>query len=322
MSTPTFQRATKRQAKLRMAIDGPSGSGKTFTALTFAFALARGGTVAVIDTERGSASKYAGQFPEFDALELESFGPALYTDAIHAAEAAGYSVLVIDSLSHAWEGVGGALELVDQAKTRGANQFTSWKDVTPLHRRMVDAILQARCHVITTMRSKTEYVLEQNEKGKQVPRKVGMAPVQRQGIEYEFDVVADMDLEHHIVVTKSRCTAIDSAVGTKPTGAFIDPLIAWLTDGAEARPTVMPAPLAEPPKPAPAATEVEVLNDWSQDRAKLARVYAAAKDAGIATRAALLALFEVEHLRSLRATFEEVLDVIAHYAIADTEAKA
>lgn len=231
-----FTRATKKQARLRLAIDGPSGSGKTFTALVAAFAIAgKDGRVAVIDTERGSASKYADRFPAYDSLELPDFGPQTYTEAIRIAGEAGYDVLIIDSLSHAWEGEGGALDLVDKAAARGrGNSYTAWKDVTPLHRRMVDAMLQSPCHVIATMRSKIEYILEPDAKGHVVPRKVGMAPIQRQGIEYEFDVVADMDLEHKIIVSKTRCPAIDGLVEVKPTARWFAPLRDWLQDGAPA----------------------------------------------------------------------------------------
>ena len=249
----TFTRATKTRSRLRMALDGPSGSGKTFTGLTFAFALAgEAGRIAVIDTERGSASKYADRFPPFDVLELETFSPELYTAAIEEAEAAGYDVLVIDSLSHAWEGEGGALEMVDKAaaQSRSNNSYTAWRAVTPVHRHMVDAILQSTTHTIVTMRSKTEYVLETNERGKQEPRKIGMAPVQRAGMEYEFDIVADLDWDHKMVVSKSRCTAVDGDVTRRPTAAWMAPVIAWLTDGAA------PAPKPEPARSEPEAERV------------------------------------------------------------------
>jgi len=120
--TVQFTKATKWQARLRMAIQGPAGSGKTYTSLCFGCALAemRGGRLAVIDTERGSAVKYADRY-DFDVVALESFQPERYVEAIDAAEAAGYRVLVIDSLSHAWEGEGGVLSLVDEASRRTAS---------------------------------------------------------------------------------------------------------------------------------------------------------------------------------------------------------
>lgn len=246
-----FKPATRHRLKLRMALDGPSGAGKTYTALRFAFAI--GQLVAVIDTESGSASKYQGESPdgvpwEFDVLELRDFSPAKYAEAIVAAAREGYDVLVIDSLSHAWQGPGGALELVDRkaATMRTSNTFTAWKDVTPLHNQMVDSILRAPLHVIATMRSKMEYVLEQDERtGKTVPRKVGMAPIQRQGVEYEFDVVCDLDQSHILTVSKSRCSALADQVTTKPGPTFVAPLKDWLEKGTRPEPVKAQEPAGE-----------------------------------------------------------------------------
>src|SRR5438105_1319497 len=125
-----FVKATKVDAKLRMALIGPAGSGKTFTALSVAAGL--GGRVAVLDSEHGSASKYADLF-EFDVIEPETFSPQVYIDAVLEAERAGYGVIVLDSLSHAWAGKGGALEMVDAASRRAkGNKFIAWGEVTPL----------------------------------------------------------------------------------------------------------------------------------------------------------------------------------------------
>ncbi len=238
-----FQKATRKKARARVALVGPSGSGKTYTALV----LARGlvgpeGRIAVIDTERGSASKYAGTVADFDALDMEKHDPREYVDAIRDAAREGYEALVIDSLSHAWNGRGGALELVDQAsaRTRG-NSFAAWRDVTPLHNALIDAILAYPGHVIATMRAKTEYVLEEDARGKKTPRKIGLAPVQRDGMEYEFDVVADIDHEHRFIVTKSRCPELADAVIAKPGADVADALRAWLDDGdTPARPQEAP----------------------------------------------------------------------------------
>lgn len=235
MSNP-FAKATKKQAKLRLAIIGSSGSGKTYTALSIATGL---GKTAVIDTERGSASKYADQF-DFDVLELTEYNPQKYIDAIKAAADNGYEAIVIDSLSHAWNAQGGVLELVDKAAARSQskNSFAAWRDVTPLHNKLIDAIVGAPVHVIATMRAKTEYVMEEittaNGRKTTMPRKVGLAPVQRDGMEYEFDVVADMDQENNFIVSKSRCFALSSAVIAKPGRDLVATLKNWLTDGAPA----------------------------------------------------------------------------------------
>jgi hypothetical protein len=225
-----FRKATKAQAKLRMAITGPSGSGKTYTALSVGTPLGR---IAVIDTERGSASKYADLF-EFDVLELTEYNPRNYIEAIRAACASGYDVLVIDSLSHAWSGQGGVLELVDRAakRSQSQNSFAAWRDVTPLHNQLVDTILGSPIHIIATMRSKTEYVLERDERGRTTPRKVGLAPVQRDGMEYEFDVVAEMDMDNNMIISKSRIVALTGGIVNRPDGQFGELLKAWLSDGA------------------------------------------------------------------------------------------
>lgn len=241
--TLQFKKATKTQGRLRMALIGPAGGGKTFTALRIATYL--GGPIALIDTERGSASKYAGEpLPdgsrfEFDVMEPDDFSPETYVAAIRAAESAGYRVLIIDSLSHAWMGKGGALEMVDRAaKRERGNSFAAWRDVTPMHNAMVEAIISARLHIIATMRSKMEYVQEKDEKtGKTVIRKIGLQPVQRDGLEYEFDLVADLDQDNNLIVGKTRCSRLSGMVIKRAGKEIAETLMAWLTDGAEAEPT-------------------------------------------------------------------------------------
>lgn len=250
-----FKKAVRSKSKLRLAIDGPSGAGKTVTALRFACTL--GKRIAVIDSENGSAAKYqgtdfeGGRPIEFDVLELSKYSPTDYTAAIEEAGREGYDVLVIDSLSHAWAGEGGALELKDRQADSERSSFTAWKTITPMHNRMVEAILKSPCHVIATMRSKTEYVLEVNERGKQVPRKVGTAPIQRPGMEYEFDIYGSMDHAHILTVTKSRCPAVADQVVAKPGAEFMRAVAAWLESGVdEPQPQPQPKPAPQQPQPA------------------------------------------------------------------------
>jgi hypothetical protein len=229
-----FQRASKKHSRLRMALMGVAGSGKTYTALNIAKHL--GGPVAVVDTERGSASKYSDQF-EFDVLELDTFSPQTYIEAIQAAEEAGYNVLIIDSMSHAWTGKEGALDQVTRAtkRSQSGNTFAAWRDVTPLHNAMIDTILSSKMHIIGTMRAKTEYVQEKNEKtGKITVRKVGLAPVQRDGLEYEFDVVADLDQDNNLIIGKTRCPQVAGMVIPKAGKEIALKLTAWLSDGGAA----------------------------------------------------------------------------------------
>lgn len=229
-----FEPATKEQAKARIALNGPSGSGKTWTALTIATAL--GGPIAVIDTERGSASKYSGRRGfQFDHLRMHKYDPRDLVKALASASSSGHEVVIVDSLSHFWSGSDGMLEQVSNAASRGygGNSFGGWKEATPMERKMIDALCSYPGHVIVTMRVKTEYVLEDNGRGKQVPKKVGLKPEQRAGIEYEFDVVGDMDHENTLVVSKTRCSELAGAVIRKPDATFAQTILAWLEDGEE-----------------------------------------------------------------------------------------
>lgn len=246
MANIVFKKAERRKTKARIAIAGVSGVGKTFTSLLIAKEL--GERIAVVDSEHGSASKYEGEpgIPEFDVVELDSFSPERYIECIRAAEQAGYDVLLIDSISHAWMGKEGLLEQVDKTVERGKSGFSEgWRKASPLHSRMIDAMLQSKLHLIVTMRMKGKYVIEENDRGKQVPKKVGLEMQQRDGFEFEFDIVGEMDLDHHLVITKSRCSKIDGLVLVKPDASLGREIAAWLNKGVEAsEPT--PAPALEP----------------------------------------------------------------------------
>ncbi|MFI7642429.1 ATP-binding protein [Nonomuraea sp. NPDC049400] len=226
----TFEPATKEEAKARVALTGPSGAGKTYTALSLATNL--GQNVAVIDTERGSASKYRKLF-SFNRLNLQSFEPNTLVQALAAAAHQGHDVVVVDSLTHFWSGTGGMLEQVDSAAKRGygGNSFGGWKEARPQERAMIDALVSYPGHVIVTMRSKTDYVIEEDQRGRKVPRKVGLKPEQREGIEYEFDVVGDLDHENTLVITKSRIPAISGRVIPKPGADLAAEIAEWLSDG-------------------------------------------------------------------------------------------
>ena len=224
-----FKKAVKAEAKLRLAIAGPSGSGKTYTSLAIASAL--GGPIAVVDTEHGSASKYADLF-EFDVLELEPpFHPERYMTAIREAANAGYKVVILDSLSHAWSGTGGLLDVVNEATKRSAskNAYTEgWSKGTPIQNQLTDAIVRADLHIIATMRSKAEYVMEAGSNGKVHPKKVGLAPIQKDGMEYEFDIVLTMNQENEAIVEKTRCPELSGRVLTKPGSDIAIILKEWL----------------------------------------------------------------------------------------------
>lgn len=225
-----FEKAIKQEAKLRLAIAGPAGSGKTYTGLLFAQGLANGGKVAVVDTEHGSASKYADLF-SFDVMEMKPpFHPDRFVEFIHAAEKMEYKVILLDSLSHEWSGTGGILDVIDNiaARSNSKNTFAAWKEGTPLQNKLIDSIIACGIHVIATMRTKQDYVIEQDERGKMTPKKIGLAPVQRDGFEYEFDLVINMDIDNQAVVTKSRCPALTRGVFKNPGQEVVTILNEWL----------------------------------------------------------------------------------------------
>lgn len=236
-----FKKAVKHKLKARVALDGPAGAGKTMSALKIASALVPGGRIAVIDTERASASRYANLF-DFDVLELETFSPQLYVEAIQAAVRHKYDVIIVDSLSHAWSGKDGALDKVD-------GKFGGWRNVTPMHNALVDALLTAPAHVFVTMRTKTEYLVTEEDNGngrkKQKVERIGLKPIQRDGTEYEFDVVGDMNLDNLLSISKTRCPALKGRTFLCPGEDVAKILGSWLEDGEtqaeEPKPTPMPA---------------------------------------------------------------------------------
>jgi hypothetical protein len=229
-----FTRATKKAAKGRIAIDGPSGSGKTYTALMIASELS--GRIAVIDTEHGSASKYADIY-SFDTLHLDRYSPQILIDALGAAAVAGYEVVVVDSLSHFWMGTDGMLEQVDKAAKRsGGHGMSGWKEMRPVERQMVESLLAFPGHIICTLRVKTDWVEGENARGKRVMQKVGTKAEQREGLEYEFDLVASMDLSNELTVVKSRCPQLAGEIVARPGRAFAEVFKAWLDDGIQSGP--------------------------------------------------------------------------------------
>jgi len=241
MTTFQFKKASKIQAKLRAALFGPSGSGKTFSALRIATGL--GGSIAVIDTEHGSASKYADRFA-FDTLSLDVADIANVCAGIHAAGQAGYAVLVIDSLSHAWQELLEEVDRLAKAKYRG-NTWSAWCDGTPMQKKLVRAILSYPGHVLATMRSKTEWTTTENN-GKKTPQRVGLAPEQGKGVEYEFDLLLEISPDHIAQVIKDRTGKFQDKMLDKPGEDFGKALAAWLSEGEPVAETPT-SPTAETP---------------------------------------------------------------------------
>lgn len=243
-----FEKATKKKLKLRLALAGPSGSGKTLSALLIAKGL--GGKTAVADTERKSASLYADH-PllngwTYDVGEVEEpYSPEHFIEIIKSAETAGYANLILDSTTYEWNGVGGVLDIVNtlaRTKFRG-NSYAAWEEGTPRHRAFLDAMLQSKINIIATMRSKSAYV-EGEKNGKKTYTKVGMAPEQRDGIEYEFTVFFDVQLDGHFALASKDRTDLfkDPEVLSEKTG---HKLLGWLQRGIDAPEPVKPSPSAQ-----------------------------------------------------------------------------
>jgi hypothetical protein len=234
MATFQIHRATKRRAKLRLGMSGPAGSGKTYSALLIAAGL--GGRIGLIDTEHGSGDLYADLLPDgYDVLSLAPpFTPARYVEAIRAFEEAGVSTIIVDSLTHAWSGEGGSLDRHGKIADKSGNSWQAWRQVTPEHNALVEALLQSPCHIIATMRAKTEYVQEKDERtGKQVVRKVGLAPIMRDGIEYEFTTFFELDVQHMAFAGKDRTRLFDGSI-FRPDIETGRTLLGWLESGEEA----------------------------------------------------------------------------------------
>lgn len=209
-----FQKATKEKAKLRLALFGVSGGGKSYSALRLAKGL--GGSIAAIDTEHGSLSKYSDRF-DFDVCELDK--PSINNILMCMNEAKKYDVLIIDSLTHAWNELLQDVDKIAKAKY-GGNSWSAWSDGNKKQNELIEAILDFPGHIIVTMRAETNWTTTINDKGKVVPVRIGEAPKQGKQIEFEFDMLMQISQDHQAVVLKDRtgkyqdeCFLIDEELG-------------------------------------------------------------------------------------------------------------
>lgn len=248
-----IRKAQRQKAKLRLGLAAPSGGGKTYSALLLAFGI--GGKVLLIDTENGSGDLYAdiGKDTDnfYDICQIQKpYSVSKYISTIKEAEKLGYATIIIDSLSHAWAGEGGILDKHSKASI-SKNSFAAWRDITPEHNSLVETMLESSCHIIATMRSKQDYIMEINDKGKAEPKKVGLAPVQREGMEYEFTTFLDIDANHIAHASKDRTNMFDGLYFKidRNTGAS---MLKWLESGSSSAGKVIskveekPAETAEP----------------------------------------------------------------------------
>ena len=265
-----FQKAERKKAKLRLGLCGPSGSGKSHSGLLIAAGLVPEGRLFVIDTENDSATLEIGKpgIPEFFHAPLyPPYTPARYREYINAAVKEGADVILIDSLSHAWSGSGGILDMHDNTAraSRNENSWAAWRKVTPEHNALVDAILSCPCHVICTMRTKTAWEVVENGKGKKEPKKIGLKPEQREGMDYEFTCVFDLSTDCHIAtVSKDRTSLFDGNcfIPSAETGAK---LIDWLNQGADHDPEAVSKALLERLQTAAAEiNHISHLENWGE----------------------------------------------------------
>jgi hypothetical protein len=222
-----LKQANRKQVKIKMLVAGASGTGKTYSALLLANGITEWNKIAVIDTENGSADLYS-HLGDYNTLTIEApFTPEKYIDAINLCIKSGMEVIIIDSITHEWDGAGGILE-VHGAMT--GNSYTNWNKVTPRHNKFINTILQSPVHIISTVRTKQDYVL-QEKNGKQVPEKVGLKSITRDGFDYENTLVLDLDIKHYATSSKDRTKLFDGEPAfmiSQETGMKI---LKWCEDG-------------------------------------------------------------------------------------------
>jgi hypothetical protein len=240
-----LRKAERRKARLRIGLSGPSGSGKTYSALLLASGMAPWEKIALIDSENGSGELYAGSegIGEYNYMRLAPpFTPESYIKAIKACEEAGMDVIIIDSATHEWDGQGGCLEIVEEIARASAskNSYTAWAQVTPRHQRFLQAIVQSKCHILTTTRRKQDYDMGKDDRGKTVITKVGLKEVQREGFEYELTLSLDIDIAHNATSSKDRTRLFDGQPPFKVSKATGELLLAWASEGKEAMPDPKP----------------------------------------------------------------------------------
>lgn len=235
-----FEKVTRKKAKLRLALTGVSGAGKTLGALYIAYGITGDWSkIALIDTEHERARFYAdrsdlGTGGFLYAPFAPPYSPERYKQFVQeGAEAVGTDgVVIVDSLSHAWNNEGGVLDIKDRiAGQQGKNSYTAWNEAGKYQNDLINTILAVDCHTIVTMRSKMEYAMQENERGKMTPVKIGLAPVQRDDTEYEFDIVLDVARNH--IATASKDTTFLDKFGQTITPELGKQLADWLNTGAE-----------------------------------------------------------------------------------------
>ncbi len=252
MTNIIIRKASRTKAKLRLGISGVSGSGKTLGSLLIAYGITKDwDKIGLIDTEQGSGELYVGvtkhnvTIGEYQYIRIEKdFSPINYINAIHAFERAGVELIIIDSITHAWAGTDGLLDKQAKIAGKSGNSYTAWREITPQHNALVNAMLQSSCHIICTVRSKSEYAMQDGDNGKKKVVKLGMAIIQRDGLEYEFTVFFDIDSSSTTTTSKDRTDLFSTinAAGNLEKKSFVitpkigEELLTWLNTGRDVPP--------------------------------------------------------------------------------------
>lgn len=226
-----LRKATRQKAKIRLGLSSVSGGGKTYSSILIAKGLATSmDKIALIDTENGSGDLYAN-LGDYKVITLEApYAPERYIEAITVCENAGMEVIIIDSITHEWDGKGGILEI---SNSMTGNSYTNWAKLTPRHQSFIDKILQCKAHVITTVRRKQDYEMTTNSQGKLVPQKVGLKEVTREGFEYELTVNLELDTNHNATTSKDRTGLFVGKPDFKPSEETGKLLLDWCENGVE-----------------------------------------------------------------------------------------
>jgi hypothetical protein len=239
-----LRKATRQKAKIRLGLSAVSGGGKTYSAILIAKGLCGDlSKVAVIDTENNSADLYA-HLGDYNVLPLSApFTPEKYIEAIKTCEVAGMEVIIVDSITHEWDGKGGCLEIVDQITqaSQAKNSYTSWGKVTPRHQSFIDAILQSPTHIITTVRRKQDYEMSKNSNGKTVVEKSGLKEITRDGYEYELTINLNLDQNHNASASKDRTGLFMGKPEFTPSEATGKMIAEWCESGVDMKDAVSEA---------------------------------------------------------------------------------
>lgn len=231
-----LRKATRQKVKIRLGLSAVAGGGKTMSALLIAKGMCGDWTkIAMIDTENGSGDLYC-HLGDYNVLPINApYAPEKYIEAIKACENAGMEVIIIDSITHEWDGKGGCLEIVDQIAqaSDSKNSYIAWGKVTPRHQAFIEAILQSKCHIITTVRRKQDYEMSKNAQGKLKVEKAGLKEITREGFEYELTVNIELNHGHYATASKDRTSLFmgrPEFIPSEETGKMI---IEWCENGVD-----------------------------------------------------------------------------------------